>query len=272
MTPRWFFDSISSWERQDETPYLINVHPDDRIPSSPMMAPSSMGFEDLEDQMMLSSDGEGERNLEEMRDADDIMPSNNSPPPNLQEIDWGDVDDELLEFMGSDAEDLDGETDTGGQSDNESVSSDTEKRGRRTSIIGKRDRSTTPPPDEDEAAAAAAVAEKDRPKPQVKKADKLKVPSSRLAKRQKLARNRTTSLRNVMSSQEDLSGEAGMLSPASSQVDHDSDGENDADGDGEDEADAEADGNKDKSADGDNNDDDDDNDFDFEAEMAKEFE
>ncbi|KAF3907066.1 hypothetical protein ABW21_db0200638 [Orbilia brochopaga] len=230
VTPQWFFQSIAMWQKLDETPFLINVYPEDRFAnSSPPLPSSSMGFDDLEDQMELSSDEE-----EDDDDADsdintldgrpgvipDLMLSGESEPPDLHDLNWDEMDRDLADFMGSEADDTDLESRNGAdadESDGESASGDPpatlEGNGNGSLKVAlgnnKRDRSATPPPD-----GADEQSRSTHPEPREKEKEMLKSP---LSKRLRMSNSRSSSLRNLtLSAEEPQIGETGMPSPAQS--------------------------------------------------------
>ena len=137
VTTQWLFDSISQWQRVDEEPYLIPVHPEDRgdpTSSLPGSSPSKEGVyydAKVDDTTILSSSEEDGgvptedeadvpapstlhiRTNDIMDDPEGVMPSdledNQSPVGGTNE-DWDQMKDELADFLGSDAEDSDGDS------------------------------------------------------------------------------------------------------------------------------------------------------------------
>lgn len=143
VTTQWLFDSISQWQRIDEEPYLIPVHPEDRgEPTSSL--PGSSSPKDgvyydakVDDSTILSSseeDGndptEDEADLpapnpdhvlaplhirtdDVMDDPEGVMPydfeDDQSPVGGTNE-DWNQMKDELADFLGSDADDSEGDS------------------------------------------------------------------------------------------------------------------------------------------------------------------
>ncbi|KAK6349969.1 RNA polymerase II [Orbilia brochopaga] len=226
VTPQWFFQSIAMWQKLDETPFLINVYPEDRFAnSSPPLPSSSMGFDDLEDQMELSSDeeeddddGDSDINTLDGRPGvipDLMLPEESEPPPDLHDLNWDEMDRDLADFMGSEADDTDLESRNGAEadeSDGESASGDppTNEGSLKVSLSNnKRDRSATPPPDGADEQARVTPAE-----PREKEKEFLKSP---LSKRVRLSNSRSSSLRNLtLSAEEPQIGETGMPSPAQS--------------------------------------------------------
>ncbi|OTB12470.1 hypothetical protein K445DRAFT_66178 [Daldinia sp. EC12] len=141
VNQNWLADSISQWVKLDETPYLIQVHPADRNAETPIE----------------------EGSASPPRPKITIVTSGHD----LDGMEWGDVDKELEEFMGSDMDDSDFEstqgTDHGTDTDSEEPRSKKRKLG-----------------DEDEEDDVSEEAE-----------------GSVLAKKQRIAKARTTGLRNV---------------------------------------------------------------------------
>ncbi|KAI9878677.1 MAG: Carboxy-terminal domain (CTD) phosphatase [Pleopsidium flavum] len=135
VTTQWLFDSISQWQRVDEDPYLIPVHPEDRgepTSSLPGSSPSKDGVyydAKIDDTTILSSseeDGgvptedESDTSALHIRtdaivvdDPEGVMPSvfedEQSPVGGTNE-DWDQMKDELADFLGSDADDSDGDS------------------------------------------------------------------------------------------------------------------------------------------------------------------
>ncbi|KAF3906383.1 hypothetical protein ABW20_dc0104578 [Dactylellina cionopaga] len=220
VTPQWFFQSIAMWQKLDEMPFVINVYPEDRFAnSSPPLPSSSMGFDDLEDHMELSSDEEeddddGDSDIHTLDGRPGVipellLPEEAEPPPDLHDLNWDEMDRDLADFMGSEADDTDIESRNGAdfdESDTESASGDQPNDGLKVSLNNKRDRSATPPPDgtDEQRIVVAEPREKEL----------LKSP---LSKRLRLSNSRSSSLRNLsLSAEEAPAGELGMPSPAQS--------------------------------------------------------
>jgi len=168
---------MSKWEKEPEEPYLVQIHESDRVRDEGFhsSAPSSINDSDES-----SDDSESENEElsivpasqeEEAIDEEGVMPDDieegHSPVDDLKEFDWGEVDDELKEFLGSDSEN---DSDASDASDSSRVS-----RGSMRSITsrgGKRKHEdVTDDDDSDE--------------------------ESTLAKKQRIANNRTTGLKTV---------------------------------------------------------------------------
>ncbi|KAI6088337.1 hypothetical protein F4821DRAFT_234327 [Hypoxylon rubiginosum] len=196
----WLFDSIVQWEKLDETPYLIEVHPADRTagtpvegegsPTRPRITIVNSGRQLYDDDLNEEAeDGDGEHSGEDDDEDDedderynampDFEDGERSPVEDLEGMEWGDLDKELEEFIGSDMDDSDFEstqgTDLGGGTDTESEAPDR-----------KRKRNEV----EDEATGSV------------------------LSKKQRIAKARTTGLRNVRNAtdEEDPEG-SGLPTP-----------------------------------------------------------
>ncbi|KAK6952585.1 hypothetical protein Daesc_004875 [Daldinia eschscholtzii] len=197
VNQNWLADSISQWVKLDETPYLIQVHPADRNAETPLEEGSASpprpkitivtsGRQLFEDEINDAADDgdaddsgedededdEDDDEDEELNDRYNVMPpeigdGQHSPIDDLDGMEWGDVDKELEEFMGSDMDDSDFEstqgTDHGTDTDSEEPRSKKRKLG-----------------DENEEDDVSEEAE-----------------GSVLAKKQRIAKARTTGLRNV---------------------------------------------------------------------------
>ncbi|KAI9894275.1 MAG: Carboxy-terminal domain (CTD) phosphatase [Vezdaea aestivalis] len=117
----WLTDSISRWERQPEDPYQLPIHPEDRLPDS-QSSPWTWGpaHEGLSDSSDMDEDEKDDTNGTgkvgaglglntdiDLDDPDLIPPDMGdiSPIQNFDGFNWGSVDDELAEFLGSDADD-----------------------------------------------------------------------------------------------------------------------------------------------------------------------
>ncbi|OTA89367.1 hypothetical protein M434DRAFT_52094, partial [Hypoxylon sp. CO27-5] len=152
VNQNWLADSIAQWRKLDETPYLIQVHPADRNAETP-----------------LEEDGQ------------------HSPIDDLEEMEWGDVDKELEEFMGSDIDDSDLES-TQGTDHGTDYGTDTESEEPK----GKKRKLGEDTDDDASEDAGGSV----------------------LAKKQRIAKARTTGLRNVRNAtdEEDEEG-SGLPTP-----------------------------------------------------------
>ncbi|KAL2751854.1 hypothetical protein ACRALDRAFT_2114708 [Sodiomyces alcalophilus JCM 7366] len=90
VNQNWLTDSLSQWKHLDEIPYLVHVPTHDRRRNG-------------------NDDGD---------DDDDFAPdfSAGSPIDNLKSFDWGGIDDEMREFLGSDVDDSEDSDGDGGSS------------------------------------------------------------------------------------------------------------------------------------------------------------
>jgi len=117
VNQQWLLDSISKWEKQEETPYLVEIHEQDRKTSSVPL--SNHGDESADEATSDVETSSAPASQEEEPDTDGLIPddfeSSHSPIDGLKSFDWGTADDELAEFM---------ESDSGNDSDASSVDSD----------------------------------------------------------------------------------------------------------------------------------------------------
>ncbi len=220
VNQNWLADSLAQWKRMDETPYLIDIHPSDRKartllergeengtspPSRPRITiirsgqqsfPEGNGEDagedgDEEDESggeVEDDDGEDEDENDELQDRFNVMPADledgsTSPVEDFQEMEWDDVEKELEEFMGSDVDDSDMDsTDRGFDTEREDEQSKGQKRKYGDDLEGEDDGSTNEG-------------------------------GSALAKKQRLAKARTTGLRNVKNAadEEGVEGEGSGL-------------------------------------------------------------
>ena len=156
VTPQWLYDSISNWRKEPEKPYLLPIHPEDRHPR-----PLNGADDHRLDGPMLSSEDDDS--------DDDEMQSihteefSTAEMPDMTDVGWMDVDEELREWLGSDDEDT--EAEDGNAPDVKSTDTITKK-------ASKRSRSSTPDEETGEPSLENSI------------------PGSRLSKRQKMVRNR----------------------------------------------------------------------------------
>jgi RNA polymerase II subunit A-like phosphatase len=107
VTHQWLLDSISKWQMQDEAPYLVDVDDADRRrANATSSAPSSLnGSEDSDETASEIEDSESvPASQEEQDDSEGLLPNEVHSPVDGLNFDWGEVDEELKEFMGSDSE------------------------------------------------------------------------------------------------------------------------------------------------------------------------
>ena len=198
----WLIDSLREWRRKDETAYLVRIHPDDvkgRATDEEGLAEGDRGLseEDVEDSNDDDDeDDDDDRNgeigghaadtngknddSEVSTDLADVMPDDlpddTSPIDGFTNYDWKAVDDDLAEFLGSDAEDDSDDVDDDDDDDDKSEGDRTPKKRKRERSVS-RSRSTGGMRNGEDSGAEEA--------------------GSRLAKRREVARNRTTGLKTV---------------------------------------------------------------------------
>ncbi|KZL82419.1 fcp1-like phosphatase [Colletotrichum incanum] len=134
VSQNWLSDCLSQWQHVDETPYLVEVHPADRrhhaaSETTDADTVSDVDGDDLSRPHLTIIDETGEhRILEEDDDAsdeddgdqdgddDNLMPDfedgQTSPIDDLKTFDWEGVDDEMKEFLGSDDDSSDADTES----------------------------------------------------------------------------------------------------------------------------------------------------------------
>ena len=128
--PQWLMDSISRWEKQNETPYLINIdegdtglgkggmtEEDEVLSESEAMASGTESDED--DLLGAQHNGQAKPSLtinvgeDDESDIEGLIPDDlddDKSPVGGTEGDWKQMHDELAEFLGSDAEDSDNDS------------------------------------------------------------------------------------------------------------------------------------------------------------------
>ncbi|KAI1248273.1 hypothetical protein MGN70_010523 [Eutypa lata] len=223
VNQNWLADSLAQWKKLEEAPYLIDIHPADREASTPLEdgeegeesaggvgAPTSRpsrpkitivrsgqqsfpqpngddAGEDGDEEDESGGEVEDDDNDDEDAEVEDrynVMPPEledgaQSPIDDLGKMEWGDVEKELEEFMGSDMDDSDMDsTDRGFDSDRD----DEQPKGQKRKYGDDAD---------DEDADENANNEE----------------GSALAKKQRLAKARTTGLRNVKNAADDEGAE-----------------------------------------------------------------
>ncbi|SPO05524.1 related to FCP1 - TFIIF interacting component of CTD phosphatase [Cephalotrichum gorgonifer] len=139
----WLADCLSQWKKLPEGPYLVPVHNADRKRSAGEAGQTEEVSDADEDEndsglKIIGESGQGieyeddEEDEEEgysereglVVDVDSVMPQEladgaKSPIDDLKGFDWEGVDDELAEFLGSDADDSDEDEDDEGEGDSE---------------------------------------------------------------------------------------------------------------------------------------------------------
>ncbi|KFY21951.1 hypothetical protein V493_06964 [Pseudogymnoascus sp. VKM F-4281 (FW-2241)] len=159
VNQQWLVDSMSRWEKVDETPYLINIHREDKSAQSELF----LDGQNLDDSSGDESEGDSHSSHgDENADMPDDFDDGQSPIEGLKDVDWSGVDAELEEFMAS-----------GSESDSESVASNTSDRSQQSTVSIRRKRK---------------LASKDGDETDEE---------SNISKKQRLARNRTTGLKTV---------------------------------------------------------------------------
>ena len=194
VSMQWLLDSMSRWEWLDEEPYAIPIDPEDREPQSSGNAARDGSYEHADDAAFLSSseggtgpvsEDEGDRgDAADLDDPEGVRPAdlenNHSPIDGFENYAWKEIDSELAEFLGSDGED----------SDAESVNAESERQSAAGGKKRKRSRSSTPSETDEN------TAQDSKEKGTTTTEDQS---ASRLAKRQLLARQRSTGLKSVAS-------------------------------------------------------------------------
>ena len=178
VNQHWLINSMSKWAKEDETPYLVEIHEQDRQPPiETSSVPSIHSDEERESEYEsgLSDDEDDSiHNSQEQLDEDEdgVMPdeieAGHSPIDDLKHFDWDNADAELAEFMGSDSEN---DSDTG------SVASDTSRASRSSH-------------------KSATIVERKRKYDEATEDDDSDEEST-LAKKQRIANSRTTGLKTV---------------------------------------------------------------------------
>lgn len=223
----WLQRSYKEWKKADETDFLIEKHASvppypgynadldadsDVLPGAEQEGNTENGEEPSGSQ--ASSRSESEYDYEE--DVDGILPDEaNSPVDGLKKFDWAKLDDELAEFMGSDADDDDSEVEASGDDGDESTDDSEElssaKKRKSGDISGEADDKENHSDGDDMSAM------------------------SKVAKKQRRARTRTSGLKAVKTVGEDM--ESGLPTPeVTGGEEGDGEGHADADGDAADAA------------------------------------
>ncbi|QSZ28655.1 hypothetical protein DSL72_003154 [Monilinia vaccinii-corymbosi] len=188
VTQQWLTLSISKWKKEDESDYLVDINPADRRSSVEVTNLLSPGDDGEESSDYTSDDYEDDdsrgKSQESDLDGEGVMPDDLeggiSPIDGLRNMDWGGVDDELAEFMGTDDE-------SGTESDT-SFTSNNSRSSRTSSRRGHKRRLEDAPTDEDESDE-----------------------ESTMAKKQRIANSRTTGLKTVKTS--NTASESSLLTP-----------------------------------------------------------
>ena len=210
---------MSKWEKEDETPYLVSipsiynqfvthilqvqVHEQDKVREDGFNSSAPSSIHDSDDSSEGSvSEGEGDSipaSQEEVaEDLEGVMPEaieeGHSPVDDMKGFDWGEIDEELASFMGSDDDESDNESGA------ESVASDVSIRSRTSHKIIPQKRKVGDTTDENSG------------------------DESTLAKKQRIANSRTTGLKTVKTPNS-MQSESSLPTPGPT---GDEDGEEDA--------------------------------------------
>jgi RNA polymerase II subunit A-like phosphatase len=207
---QWLLDCIQQWERVNEADYLIELHPDDvrrkasdaanRVDSFRSEGSlSSSESADDNDNSDDSEDGDGKKETEGADDDDDAASEDEEdlipPEPDhsavedFRNYDWAGVEEDLAEYLGSDNED----------SDDANSNASESTAGTATPMKRKRSRSAS---QTREAAGSLRTNGNHAASP--------------LAKRQQLARTRSTGLKTVSTPRADDGAQGGSNVPVSS--------------------------------------------------------
>lgn len=165
VNAQWLFNSMSKWAREPEEPYLVKIHESDRIrdagfDSSASAMNDSDGYGSAEDtESEMGDENSVPASQEEGEDVEGVVPDEmeegHSPIDDLKEFDWGEVDDELKDFLGSDSEN-DSDSSNASDSSNKSGGSSKSAKG------GKRKFNDVDSGDGDESDEESALAKKQR--------------------------------------------------------------------------------------------------------------
>ncbi|KAL1957939.1 hypothetical protein VTO42DRAFT_5331 [Malbranchea cinnamomea] len=119
VTVQWLIDSLVHWKRMDEEPYLVPVHPEDR--GEPHVPGSSPAIDEpSEDDTSTLSDEESDNssaqiNTDDLENVDEEIRRSSGldahSPIGYDAAEQAQVHDELKEFLGSDNEDSESESD-----------------------------------------------------------------------------------------------------------------------------------------------------------------
>ncbi|KAI0880889.1 uncharacterized protein GGS22DRAFT_77783 [Annulohypoxylon maeteangense] len=230
VNQNWLADSIAQWKKMDEDQYLVQIHPADRNAETPLEGSASpprpkritiytsgqQFFEDDQDEEDDDGDADGSGDEEEEDDDDEddeledrfnvmppeLMDGEHSPIEDLGGMEWGDVDKELEEFMGSDIDDSDFESTQGTDHGTDTETDEPKSRKRKLGEDG----------DNDDDLGESAT-------------------GSVLAKKQRIAKARTTGLRNVRNATDEEDAEGSGLPTPLGTGDEDANGVGDDDDD-----------------------------------------
>ncbi|KUJ14794.1 uncharacterized protein LY89DRAFT_686441 [Mollisia scopiformis] len=115
VNQQWLLNSMSKWEKEDETPYLVQIHDQDRIREEGFDSSAPSSIHDSDESEDADSEDEAGGSLpasQDELDAEDVeglipaeMEEGHSPIDDLKKFDWEGVDDELNDFLGDDDDD-----------------------------------------------------------------------------------------------------------------------------------------------------------------------
>ncbi|GJC77209.1 RNA polymerase II subunit A C-terminal domain phosphatase [Colletotrichum liriopes] len=135
VSQNWLSDCLSQWQHVDETPYLVEVHPADRrhhaasettdadtvsdVDGDDLSRPHLTIIDETGEHRILEEDDDDasdEEDGDQDGDDDNLMPDfedgQTSPIDDLKTFDWEGVDDEMKEFLGSDDDSSDADTES----------------------------------------------------------------------------------------------------------------------------------------------------------------
>ncbi|KAK1487287.1 FCP1-like phosphatase [Colletotrichum cuscutae] len=133
VSQNWLSDCLSQWRRVDEAPYLVEVHPADRRQLAMSEATDAETISDadgddarphltiidetgeqrvLEEDDDASDEDEGDQDGDEENMMLEFEDGQVSPIDGLKSFDWEGVDDEMKEFLGSDDDSSDADTES----------------------------------------------------------------------------------------------------------------------------------------------------------------
>lgn len=113
----WLQDSMSQWEELDEVPYLIKIDPRDRETRPPLEAsalpaikPTTEAGTEMATGQEVLKNGNVEDEFDSEPEDEEEINGPRSPIDELKTFNWGEADEDLDEFLGSDADDSESES------------------------------------------------------------------------------------------------------------------------------------------------------------------
>ncbi|KAF8250198.1 hypothetical protein K440DRAFT_619671 [Wilcoxina mikolae CBS 423.85] len=191
--PHWLYDSISNWRHEPEDAYLIVIHPEDR--HNPLPSSINGALEESAGPLLSSEDEDTDE--EDEYDSEFEPGSSQNDGLDMSNVGWKDVDEEFAEYFGDD-DDFD-------ESDTESVKTVEVEVGKRKRVPGGASET------DGESSGGESTEE-----------EASSDTHSRLAKRQKIARDRAaagSALRDVEVSVESADMDVGEPNEAESDSD-----------------------------------------------------